>query len=259
MKVLIVEDESPAARRLKQLIITCSKEIEILATLDSIQQVVVWTSQNPAPDLIFMDIQLADGISFEIFNKTSILSPIIFTTAYDEYALRAFKNNGIDYLLKPVVQEELDNAIQKYHQLKKQLSENKSIDHSSNIERLLVDLKLNQNYKSRFLIKIGEKMISILTDNIAYFSSEDKLVFAITMDGKRHPLDYSLDEIEGMVDPKIFFRLNRQYISKINAIQSIHNYFNGKLKLFLTPPTPANKEVVVSREKASHFKQWLEL
>lgn len=262
MNVLIIEDESPAARRLKQLIKASPIEIEVLETLESIVQALDWMGNNELPDLIFMDIQLADGLSFEIFSKIDITCPVIFTTAYDEYALRAFKVNSIDYLLKPISQEDLDQSLEKYSLLKSKFSATSASkkttpEHLLNLEKMLAELHISKSYKSRLLIKVGEKMISILMENIAYFSSEDKLVFAITSDGKRHPLDYSLDDMETMLDPKDFFRLNRQYIAKINSIQTIHNYFNGKLKLVLNPPT--NKEVVVSREKASHFKQWLEV
>ena len=261
MKVLIIEDEAPAARRLNQLIKTAHEDIEIVATLEGVAQTVEWVGKNSLPDLIFMDIQLADGLSFEIFTHVQIGCPVIFTTAYDEYALRAFKVNSIDYLLKPVSQDDLNQSIEKFMVLKEQFREPQTNKNTTaniaNFEALLESLQINKNYKSRLLIKIGEKMISLLMENIAYFSSEDKLVYAITSDAKRYPLDYSLEELETMIDPKTFFRLNRQYIAKINSIQSIHNYFNGKLKLFLNPPTP--KEVVVSREKASHFKQWLEV
>jgi two-component system response regulator LytT len=253
MNVLIVEDEAPASRRLQQLIKETDSSLHIMSTVDSIDLAVKWLNSNPAPDIIFMDIQLADGLSFEIFNRANITSPVIFTTAYDEYALKAFKVNSIDYLLKPIEKEDLFRSIEKLKSLKKQFISKGSIP----IQSLLETLKLNKNYKSRFLVKIGEKLVSISIDSIAYFISEDKLTFLVTNDNKKYPLDYSLDELDTMLDPKFFFRLNRQCLTKINSIQSIHNYFNGKLKLFLTPPTA--KEMIVSREKSSHFKQWLEV
>lgn len=253
MKALIVEDEAPAARRLQQLIKENVPFLEVLAIADGINMAVKWLNSNPPPDLIFMDIQLADGLSFEIFSKTNISSPVIFTTAYDEYALKAFKVNSIDYLLKPIEKEDLVRSIDKLKRLKKQLLTSETFP----IEALLETLKLNKNYKSRFLVKIGEKLVSVSIDSIAYFISEDKLTFLVTTENKRYPLDYSLDDLDNMLDPKFFFRLNRQCLAKINSIQSIHNYFNGKLKLFLIPPTP--KEMIVSREKSAPFKQWLEV
>jgi two-component system LytT family response regulator len=260
MKVLIIEDESPAARRLKQLLSACPHNIEVISIIESIAHAVDWISSNSSPDLIFMDIQLADGQSFEIFNHATINCPVIFTTAYDEYALKAFKLNGIEYLLKPIAQEDLNQALNKYLMLKKENSKPSLNENNVNYElldRFIQEIGTNKPYKSRLLIKIGDKMMTLPVDQIAYFISEDKLVHAISFDGKKHPLDYSLEDLETMLDPKSFFRINRQFIAKINAIQSVHNYFNGKLKLFLTPTT--SKEVVVSREKANQFKQWLEV
>lgn len=254
MNILIIEDEAPAARRLQQLIKDCDPNYIILSVIDSIENAVKWLSSNNSPDLIFMDIQLADGLSFEIFNRFTVVSPVIFTTAYDEYALKAFKVNSIDYLLKPIEKDDLIRSLEKLKTLKKPL---KAAASQISMDALLETLKMHKNYKSRFLVKIGEKLVSISIENIAYFISEDKLTFLVTNENKRYPLDYSLDDLDTMLDPKFFFRLNRQCLAKINAIQSIHNYFNGKLKLFLTPTTA--KEIIVSREKASHFKQWLEV
>lgn len=261
MNVLIIEDESPAARRLKLLIDSLGFDIQIINVLESVTQAVTWLQRNENPDLIFMDIQLGDGISFEIFSKVEIKCPVIFTTAYDEYALKAFKVNSIDYLLKPISKEDLELSFQKYFNIIgiKQLVSNAPSNtvSLSKIEKLLEQLQLEKTYKSRLLVKVGDKLSYIELSAVAYFLSEDKLVYAISFEGKRFPLDYSLDELDNILDPKIFFRLNRQFIAKINAIQTIHNYFNGKLKLLLNPAT--TKEVIVSREKASVFKQWLEV
>lgn len=251
MNVLIIEDEQPAARRLQKLLEEVDASIIVLDIIDSIEASVKWLNNHHFPELIFMDIQLADGLSFEIFKQVKVTTPVIFTTAFDEYSLRAFKVNSIDYLLKPMDKDQLENSLKKYKDLKSQFSK-----FEFPIESLFQSLKYSKEFKSRFLVKLGERLISISTEKIAYFLSEEKLTFLITNENKKYPIDYSLDELEPLIDPKQFFRLNRQLLAQISSIQSIHNYFNGKLKLFLAPDL--NKEVVVSREKATLFKQWLE-
>ena len=254
MKVLIIEDEAPSARRLRKLIEEYDQEIEVLDVTDSIESSVNWLTTHEAPEIIFSDIQLADGLSFEIFNRIKINTPVIFTTAFDEYSIRAFKVNSIDYLLKPIEKEDLFNSLEKYKTLKKQLGSTASS--APDITSLLEQLLPVSNYKNRFLVKLGEKLLSLTTDQIAYFHSEEKLTLLVTKENRKYPIDYSLDDLEKILQPNSFFRINRQFIANIEAINSTHSYFNGKLKLFLTPDS--GKETIVSRDKASEFKDWLD-
>lgn len=253
MKVLIIEDELPAAKRLKSLLKEVDPAIEIINVIDSISTAVKWLNNNSAPDLIFMDIQLSDGLSFEIFNQAKIKSPVIFTTAFDEYAIRAFKVNSIDYLLKPIETNDLYNSLKKLDDLRKQFSAESELD---NLKRFLETLTQNKSiYKTRFLVKSGQSFIRVSAEDCAYFSLENKLTYLILFNGKKHLVDFTLDELENQLDPKIFFRANRQYIVNIEAIISVHNFFGGKLKLRLKPETGEN--VMVSREKAVLFKEWM--
>ena len=255
MKVLIIEDETPASRRLQKLIHDIDHTIEIITVLDSIETSVEWLRQNPAPEIIFMDIQLADGVSFEIFEKIQIQTPIIFTTAYDEFSLRAFKVNSIDYLLKPINKEELSQSIRKFQQLKSQLSTDV---YQTQLGNLLETLQPNKaHYKNRFLVKLGDRLESISEENIGYFQAKDKMVLLITKQDKKYPVDYSLDDLERLLHPENFFRINRQFIVRIDSIQSIHNYFHGKLKIMLSPNV-ADQDIVISREKSTQFKHWLD-
>ncbi|MDX2191280.1 MAG: LytTR family DNA-binding domain-containing protein [Bacteroidota bacterium] len=250
MNILIIEDETPAARRLEKLIKEIDASIHILAKLDSIETAVTWFKNNVQPDLAFMDIELADGQSFEIFNQVHITCPVIFATAYDEYALKAFEVNSIDYLLKPIEEQALNRALNKFKLLKYQTG---IVD----IQKLLNSLQhpVTNNYKKRFLIKMGDKYLHIDTSSIAYFISEDKLSFIITNEGKKYVIDGTLDFMETQLDPSDFFRLNRQLIANISNIKSVFAHFNGKLKITLQPEY--HEEVFVSREKAGDFKKWM--
>lgn len=254
MKIVIVEDEIPAAKRLEKLIKEIDNEIVIETKLDSIETAVAWFNNHAQPDLVFMDIELADGQSFEIFNQIKITAPIIFATAYDEFALKAFKVNSIDYLLKPIDKQALQLAIEKFKALKSSFKTETKADFD--INAILKTLSPNKEGKSRFLVKLGERLISVEKEQIAYFMSEDKLTFLVTHDKNKYVVDQTLDELEAQVNVKEFFRINRQFISSLKAIGSIHNYFNGKLKLNLSPQV--KEEVLVSREKASFFKEWLD-
>lgn len=230
-------------------------EAEILAHLESIEFSVQWMMQHPFPDLLFMDIELADGQSFEIFNQIAVRCPVIFCTAYDEYALKAFKVNSIDYLLKPVEAHALKQSLEKLKAFKEQFaSASTPVDFKLLLEQF--SPKPNPTYKKRFLIKVGEKFQQIETEHIAYFLSEDKISFLVTHDQKRLILDNTLDELENMLDPRRFFRINKQFLASYPSIHAIHNYFNGKLKLQLAPD--AKMEVLVSREKAPLLKEWLD-
>ncbi len=248
MKIVIIEDEIPAAKRIEKLIKEVEKDAEIVAKLDSIASSVHWFNQNPQPDLVLMDIELADGQSFEIFNRVKITSPVIFTTAYDEFALKAFKVNSIDYLLKPVEIDELRKSIDKWNALK---GSSQHVNIAS-----LIDSFSTKKFKTRFLVKVGERLISIENEQIAYFMAEDKYSFLVTLDNKKYILDQSLDEIENSIDSRLFFRLNRQFIAPHKSIDAIHNHLNGKLKIILK--LNQKVEIYVSREKASDFKFWLD-
>lgn len=249
MKILLIEDEKPAASRLQKLISELLPEAQILSPLDSIQTVVDWFMQHQAPDLIFCDIQLADGLSFEIFEKVKVSSPIIFTTAYDQYAIKAFKLNSIDYLLKPIDPKELETSIQKFKRLQ--------IKPMVDIQQLQELLQPKpKEYKSRFMVKIGEKILAIQASEASFFVSEERVTFLQTMAGKRFILDYTLDQLEALLDPKQFFRLNRKYIAAIESIAEIHTYSNSRLKIKLKD-CPDN-DILVSREKVMAMKEWLD-
>jgi len=249
MNILIIEDERPAANRLRQLVLELLPNAEIFGHLDSITSAVKWLESNVFPDLIFCDIQLADGQSFEIFERVKISSPIIFTTAFDQYAIKAFKLNSVDYLLKPIDPKELAQAIQKFQrqQVKPAFDLNQIRD--------LLSPQAN-NHKSRFLVKFGEKIQSVETFDISIFYSEEKVTFLQTKEGRRYILDYTLDQLEGMLDPKKFFRLNRKYIASFTSIAEIHTYSNSRLKIRLA--NCEDKDVLVSREKVGEFKNWLD-
>jgi DNA-binding LytR/AlgR family response regulator len=254
MKALIIEDEYPAAERLQKLIAKADAGIDICGVMDSVEGSLKWLAANPAPDLIFSDIQLSDGLSFEIFEKVLVNSPIIFTTSYDEYAIKAFKVKSIDYLLKPIKQQELEQAIQKYKEL---VQEPVHTDQALKLESLLDVLPTSQKkYKTRFLVKSREQLIPVFEEQIAYFQTTNELVLLVKKDGKKYLVDYTLEQLDKLLNPENFFRLNRQFIAHLSAIHEIHTYFNGKLKLELSPK--ATDEVVISRDKAGPFKLWLE-
>lgn len=249
---LIIEDEAPAARRLQSLLQEVAPQWQIMEVIDNIEDTVGWLKSHQMPQLIFMDIQLADGLSFSIFEQVTIKTPIIFTTAYDEYAIKAFQVNSIDYLLKPIDKDKLQKSIKKFEELhqKQELT-------TPNIEQLLHFLQdKSQDYKNRFLVKMGERLIPIEQQEIAYFMAEDKIVLLVTHQNKKFAIDYTLDRLENLLNPTYFFRLNRKFFVRFDAIQQIHSYFNGKLKIDILPNP--NTDVVVSRDKSSSFKDWLD-
>jgi DNA-binding LytR/AlgR family response regulator len=248
MKILVIEDEKPAARRLIQLIQERMPDAEIYDSIDTVTAAVTWLKNNPEPELIFLDIQLADGISFEIFEKVKVTAPIIFCTAYDQYAIKAFKLNSIDYLLKPVDPEELTNALEKFKMGRKEPAI--SLDQ---IRSLIQPPQ--KSFKTRFLVKIGERIQTVDVQDIAFFYSEDKVTFLQTRAGKKYIIDYTLDELEEMVSPDTFFRLNRKYISSISAIKDVFTYSNSRLKIHLENCT--DNDILISREKMGAFKSWL--
>ncbi len=253
MRVLIVEDEAPAFRRLQKLLEETDPNIEIVEVFDGVKDAVVYLEGNESFDLIFMDIQLSDGISFEIFDQVEIRKPVIFTTAFDEYMLRAFKVNSIDYLLKPINQEDLARGLDKYRSLKSQLSEKES---ASNLQALLQHIQINdKKYKSRFLVKMGDKLVSVETENISCFQAKNGLVYLINKEGKKYLVDQPLDDIGKDLDPERFYRVNRQYIMSYGCIKAVHKL--GKGKLMVESAFDPNEQIVVSSEKSAAFKEWL--
>ncbi|MBC6605241.1 response regulator transcription factor [Hymenobacter sp. BT188] len=256
MTVLVLEDEYPAAERLQRLLHQAAPEAKVVAVLDSVMAGLAWLKSNLPPDLILADIHLADGLSFGLFERTVVRSPVIFTTAYDAYAIRAFKTNSIDYLLKPIKLAELEAALTKLEQWRAPAT-SPPPDTAQRLERLLDSLPLpNQPYKSRFLVRSGEQLLPLPAGQIAWFQSRNEVTTLVALDGRRFVVDYTLEQLESLLDPRHFFRLNRQFVTHLQAVQRLHPHFNGKLKLDLAP-SPTD-EVVVSREKASVFKQWLE-
>lgn len=249
MNILIIEDENPAAKRLIQLIKEVLPDAFLYGNLDSIESSIDWLSSNLAPDLIFCDIQLADGLSFSIFENIEVNSPIIFTTAFDQYAIKAFKLNSVDYLLKPIDPKELKHAIEKFQQQ----TQTPTLDFNKIKEIIQAE---NKTYKSRFLVKIGEKIQSIPTSDAAYFYSEERITFLKTYENKKFILDYTLDQLENMLEPKQFFRLNRKYITSFSSISEIHTYSNSRLKIILKDCS--DNDILVSREKVGAFKDWLD-
>ena len=254
MNVVIIEDEYPAAERLAKLLERADRQVSVVATLDSVAGAVPWLQTHPAPDLIMSDIQLSDGLSFEIYERVLIKSPIIFTTSYDEYAIRAFKHKSIDYLLKPIKFEELQRAIEKYRDLHRALSD---ANPAARLEKLLDTLShTGRTHKKRFLVKKGEQLIPVADDDAAYFYTENELVYLVTHTGKKYILDYTLEQLSTLLDPARFFRINRQFIVSLAAVQQIHTYFSSRLKLQLQPA--ADAEVLVSKGQVKRFKAWLE-
>ncbi|AMS26062.1 hypothetical protein AEM51_02600 [Bacteroidetes bacterium UKL13-3] len=254
MNIVIIEDEAPALTRIQKLVREVDATINILATADSIESAVNLFNQYKNIELVLMDIELADGQSFEIFNRVEVLCPVIFTTAYDEFALKAFKVNSIDYLLKPIVIDDLRQAISKFNTFKNIQS---FPNYQHQLESILSTFTTKQtSYKNRFLIKVGTKMVSIAVDQIAYFHASEKLVYLYTQQGQKHIVDYSLDELSQLLEPTLFFQLNRQFVANIMSIQSVHTYYNGKLKVALIPTF--SEDVTVSRERAADFKSWLD-
>ena len=246
MKVLLIEDELPAAKQLSKLLNDARPGFQILEALDSVESAVRWLRTFPMPDLIFMDIQIADGLSFDIFRQIELKGPVIFTTAFDHYAIQAFKVNAIDYLLKPIDPEDLARALEKF--------ESQRIAPTFNYESM-ARYFLQEKYKDRFLVKNGQHFTFIQATDIAYLRSSDGLTQAHCHHGKKYFIDHTLEELERLLDPREFFRVSRNMTIRITAIQKIHPHLNGRLKLELAPQAP--EEVLVSRERAGEFKAWL--
>ncbi|MFP2997555.1 LytTR family DNA-binding domain-containing protein [Spongiivirga sp. MCCC 1A20706] len=252
MQVVIIEDELAASNNLKRQLANIDSTIEVLAVLDSVKQSVDYFLSTPKVDLIFMDIHLADGISFEIFDQVQLNVPVIFTTAFDQYTLKAFKVNSIDYLLKPIIEEELEAAI---HQFKNQ-SEDSGSNVADTVQQLLAQLDKNQEvYKSSYLLSHRDELVPVKVSDIAFFYIDTGVVRAATFENKKYVLDKKLEDLEKELDPRIFDRANRQFVVNKNAIKTIKKYFGGKLIIQTVPVAP--ERIVVSKAKAPIIKQWL--
>ena len=250
MKVVIIEDEIPAANRLAKLLLNYSDEIEIIHKADSIESSVRYLTTAPNIDLVFMDIQLADGLSFDIFEKVKITTPVIFTTAFDQYTLKAFKVNSIDYLLKPIDESELHRSLDKY----KQLYPKTQTDFSYKILKLVQDMNAVK-YKERLLIKRGQQLSYLKTESTAYCFADGKLCYAVDFNGNKFLLESNLSQLEEQLQPDNFYRINRHLLVNIEAVKKVHTWLGGRLKLEICPTTTA--ETVVSRERVNGFKEWL--
>ncbi len=249
MRILIIEDEQATAKRLHKLIKEIEPEFEVIGILDSVATSLNWLDSNPLPDLIFQDIHLADGSGFEIYRAKNLDVPVIFTTAYEQYAIEAFKVNSIDYLLKPINKKQLDQSLQKFKRLN--TSEDKpSFDYSS-----LAGILNKQSYQKRFMIRYGQKIKVIETENIAYFYTVSGNSFFKTFDDHEYPSDFSLDKLEGMLDPEFYYRINRQIIINIKSIKEMYTYSKSRVKIEMDPA--CEFETIASTERSGGFKKWL--
>ncbi|MDQ3292536.1 MAG: LytTR family DNA-binding domain-containing protein [Bacteroidota bacterium] len=257
MRALIIEDEKLAADRLANLLQQIDPEIKIIGKIESVRKAVQQFEAGLHPDLAFFDIQLADGLSFEIFDQTTVPCPVIFTTAYDEYAIKAFKVNSVDYLLKPIDADELTASLRKFQKLNVPVA-SAPTPATPNLELLQKAMQMlgHPSYKNRFVVKVGEHLKSIPVEHIDFFFSMEKATFLQTKENKRFVVDFSLEQLESLLDPQQFFRINRSYLIGLDAIQDIISYSNSRLKTFLRNST--DTDVVVSREKVNAFKEWLD-
>ncbi len=257
MKVLIVEDEKAAAKRLGALLQQLAPELKVLAALDTVKRSIEWLLENPVPDLIFMDIQLADGLSFDIFEQVEITSPLIFTTAYDQYAIQAFKVNSVDYLLKPIDPAELKAALDKF---RKFFHQGREVQVDFRQIQQMVEM-LSRQYKSRFVVKVGEHIKTIDVRDVLYFCSREKMTYMYSrnggsQDGRHYIVDPPLDQLEAVLDPKVFFRISRKYLINLQSIADIITYSSSRLRLVLHQSD--DKDVLVSRDRVASFKLWLD-
>lgn len=250
MRVLIIEDELLAAERLEEMLKSLDEEIEVLARIPSVKESVAWLRKYQA-DLIFLDIQLSDGISFSIFEEVAVMTPVIITTAFDQYAIKAFELNSLSYLLKPIRKSELEESLAKFKQLKSAYY----IDFQNIIEHIQ---NPGQGYKKRFLIQVGEKLKKIPTSDIAYFHTMGKGVYMKTHSGESWPLDLTLENLETLVSPEKFFRINRKYLICIDAILQMHTWSRRRVKLHLQPHPDEKEDIIVSLDRAEGFRKWLD-
>lgn len=249
MKALIIEDEQATALRLKKILEELEPDVHIPAILDTVDHAVQWFREKDPPDLVFMDIHLADGSSFEIFRQVKVKAPVIFITAYDRYALQAFKVNSIDYLLKPVKKSELKESLEKFREL--HARETPSMPDFGALAQIL----RREEYQKRFVVRYGQKIKAIETNDIAYFFTESGNTFFRTHENSTYPSDNSLDKLEALLDPKIFYRINRQFIISIHAIKEMYTYSKSRVKIELDPP--CEYDTIASTERSGDFKKWL--
>lgn len=254
MNVLIIEDETLSATRLENLVLKYDPAINILARIPSVKESILWfeDNNNVIPDLVFLDIMLEDGLGFKIIEQLNLKIPVIFTTAYNEYALKAFKANSVDYLLKPVNPTELNSALVKFKDIH---FKNKTFPDLSELKSWLQSSSQHEQYKDRFMASAGTRLFSVKTTDIAYFTIEQKATYLRTFDGKHLTMDYSLDKLIQLLDPSQFFRINRSLIISLGSISSINSLSAGRLKLELSPA--AQQEIYVSTDRISDFKHWL--
>jgi DNA-binding LytR/AlgR family response regulator len=250
MNVMIIEDEPQAAARLEKLLSELLPDSRIVCKVDSVKKAVSWFRSNASPHLALMDIQLADGLSFEIFEQCSVNCPVVFTTAYDQYAIKAFKVNGVDYILKPVDRDELANALKK-------VKASGAMPPAELLQNIGAAVEmLVKKYKARFVIKVGEHLRTVEVASINYFFSQDKATFCVTSDGRNFILDYPMEQLEDMLDPAQFFRINRKYLVSASSIKDIISYTNSRLKLVLKGND--DRDIIVARERVQEFRQWLD-
>ncbi len=256
MKVLIIEDESATARRLQKLLLEIEPDAEVLAIHESIVQTVTWLSEHGEPDLMFMDINLSDGLSFGVFEEIEVNCPVIFTTAYDQYAIQAFKVNSIDYLLKPVNKENLAESLRKFQKLRHPSAENNITIEKLDIAKLARALGIQKpDYMKRLVVRYGEVIKAIEIKDVAYFHSDEKIVFMSLKEGKTYPVDFTLDHLEMRLDPELFFRINRKFLINYHAIGKMISYSKSRIKITLDPP--CELEAISSTERSGDFKEWL--
>lgn len=251
MRAVIVEDEEFAAKRLAQMVGKLAPDMELVAELHSVENGTQWFSENEMPDLIFLDIQLNDGYGFDILDGMEEHPPVIFTTAYNEFAIRGFKYNGLDYLLKPIVMDDLKKALEKFKKnlTKSRPSSEESFDQFKQL--------FQKEYKHRFMVKVGNQFKSFDVEEIAYFKSHDGMIFLYTHKGQPYPIEYTIDQLENILNPIHFFRINRKFMVSVKAVEEIHSYFNSRLLLKLLPKE--EEQVIVSRERTTNFKRWLDI
>ncbi|MGF1559344.1 MAG: LytR/AlgR family response regulator transcription factor [Flavobacteriaceae bacterium] len=252
MKAVIIEDEHIASKRLAQLVSELAPEIEIVGQLTSVESGLTWFNENTLPQLIFLDIQLNDGYGFDILDHLKEHPPVIFTTAYNEYAIRGFKYNGLDYLLKPIDRNDLHTALQKFLKTQGTATEIWGEQKLEQIRNLF-----QKEYKHRFMVKVGNQYKSFNVEDIAYFKSNEGLIFLFETNGKSYPIEYTIDQLEDILNPVQFFRINRKFMVSVKAVMEIHTYFNSRLLLKLLPKE--EDQVIVSRERTASFKRWLDM
>jgi len=252
LKAVIIEDESIASRRLANLVAELAPEVEIVGQLTSVENGLTWFKNNPLPQLIFLDIQLSDGYGFDILDAMENHPPVIFTTAFNEYAVRGFKYNGLDYLLKPIDKKDLQSALNKFRKGLGQDSKSIAPEKLEQIKDLF-----NKEYKHRFMVKVGNQFKSFNVEDIAYFKSQDGVIVLFTHSGKEYPVEYTIDQLEAILNPIQFFRVNRKFMVSVKAVIEIHSYFNSRLLLKLLPKE--EEQVIVSRERTTNFKRWLDM